>query len=141
MGLTFELPALPIPALSPNAYSALPTHWMRAACRAAQRGDWLILLREALGPGPYPTVATPVTIGITLRGTGRRTDVPNLVAHVGLKVLIDCLTERSGYGLGILPDDSVRYVTSMSVTVIPNGEPATIVAITGVDLEVVCDSG
>ena len=59
-------------------------------------------------------------------------DVGNWVAHGGLKVLLDCLTEPRGkkdYGVGILKDDSVRWVKAVTVQVEPEGEPVTAVTI------------
>lgn len=130
--VSVTLAELPMPDLSPNAYLGLH-HYARKDVRITQAGVWLSALREALGAPPHPRFECPVSITIHVQGTGNRTDVPNWVAHVGWKVLIDCLTDRKGrknYGLGLLPDDSMRYVRGITVTVEPGGEPATTLTIT-----------
>lgn len=125
--VTILLPTLPMPELSQNQAVRL-NHWRLGEFKEDQVQDWIICLREAWGPPPYPRLESPVSVTFTLRGTGKRTDVSNWMGHLGLKVLLDCLTEPKGakdYGLGILVDDSYRYVRRVSVEVEPTGEPST----------------
>ena len=91
-----------------------------------QVGVWLYLLRDALGPPPWPTFDAAVKVAIHVTGTGKRIDPDNWVAgNSSLKVLMDCLTARSGFGLGIIRDDSPGYVKSYRVQVDTQGEPQT----------------
>ena len=127
------LPALPLPSLSPNAYLALGV-WVRAEERDVQRDQWLALLNRAgvFNQGDRPIFNKLVDITIRLTGTGRRTDPSNWTAHHGIKVLLDCLTQPQAkkiYGLGIIVDDSARYVSGFHVEWAPNGEPATEISI------------
>ena len=153
-----RLPALPMPELSLNRYLGYGGHWKRQEWRDVQRDAWLTLLsiaspaiREAANAyddpmnslpkgsalfrsGWYPSrvFRYPVSIVVRLTGTGRRWDVQNWVSHYGLKVLVDCLTAPSGrkeFGLGVLPDDSMRYVSAFAVSVEPDGEPGTEITI------------
>ena len=138
-----RLPALPLPELSLNRYLGYKGHWTRAEWRDTQRDAWLMLLSQAdrqnfgvdlLGIRLRPFIY-PVSIAIRLMGTGRKTDVPNWTCHYGLKVLVDCLTEpmpsvKKYFGLVIIKNDVMRYVSAYTVTVDPDGEPSTEVSIT-----------
>ena len=134
--LVIRLPVLPMPEMSVNAFLGNGTHWERAKARGAQVQAWLWELKIAgahlvppLRPEDYP-----VSVTVIVRGTGYRTDPSNWVGHLGIKVLLDCLTEPKGrktYGLGVIKDDSARYVRAFRVDWEPDGEPETEVRIGG----------
>ena len=129
ISLTIRLPQLPYRELSPN-YVRRDHTWTRIRAENTQRDTWLALLHNARDQwgGVGFDGSKKVAITITVRGAGNRMDVPNWVAHQGFKILIDCLTKPKGvkfYGLGILVDDSAKYVSGMAVKVEPMGEPET----------------
>ena len=126
--LTLHLPALPLPGLAANARGH--SRW-RAGLVRQQAAIWgqLLLVAGAKG-NRWPADRYPVRVTFRLRGTGRRGDVSNWAAHGGLKVLLDCLCEPRGrrtYGMGILVDDGMRYVTGFRVDVEAEGEPETVI--------------
>ena len=135
--LTIRLAGLPYHELSPNSVRRDST-WVRIRAENTQRDTWLARLYEARAQweGHAFDGTAKVSITITVHGAGRRMDVPNWVAHGAWKILIDCLTKPKGvkyYGLGVLVDDSVKYVSGMQVLVEPDGEQATEVRIEEVE--------
>lgn len=131
MSLTIRLPYLPSRELSGNKRPGWAgTHRLRLE----EQGLWLLRLREALGPPPWPTFEGLAEVTICVTGTGERIDPDNWVAgNDSLKVLMDCLTARSGFGMGILPDDSPSHIRAYHAHISVDGEEKTTILIKEVE--------
>ena len=129
--LSFVLPGLPDPRLSPNGWDRMGL-WQQVKARKEQRDLYLNVLWYELGIRPVEPLERPVELRIRFTGCGNRADASNWCLHRGIKVLLDCLTLPKGpkdYGIGLLVGDETKWVRGVSVTVDANGPKETTVEI------------
>lgn len=132
--LVITLPMLPNSNISPNKYEAMGFK-ARMGKRIKQRELWLEALANFFGTEePLPYFTKPVDIQVILKGpTVLRTDPFNWSEHKGIGVLINCLSRpraRKIYGLGIIDDDSAKYIRNITYLFESGDSPETILILT-----------